>query len=264
MAICNLIKPLDKNNTGKFIMFSQYTEDLTKNNAEGFKYHVVPSKFIAAYIQYALNDEAVDWNEHIALILQNHFENGCAVCKNNKDIKWTPDMSANLFWNTMINQGIITTLKNKGDGTRVEWNSVKEFMYVNDINVQSYDVIDGMGYSEVYCYIPNDAKRIDYEISTVNANPRNIKSESNHLEGYPNKIVDNLRAINYSVDKTVEFQYENPKLGYKVNDNKEFDVNTIIVLYDINSVDDKGNVINLYKNIPMGIYLPGPDRKSVV
>ena len=46
MSKCNIFKPL-ASKTGEFLMFSQYTEDITKEQSMKSTYRVVPSKFVA-------------------------------------------------------------------------------------------------------------------------------------------------------------------------------------------------------------------------
>lgn len=236
MAICNLFKELSKP-TGEFLMFSQYAEDLTKNNAQGYKYRVVPSRFIAADIDFSklsYRPEG-DLDKDFPTYMRNYFENGCAVCKNSST--WTPETSSNLFWRAMVDGKLISFDKDY----------VKEFKCIEEINIQSYDVMSGMGYSEIYCYIPNSTKCTKYKYkkyTTTNYTPSNST-----LEGYDEKI----NPINYYYEKSIEFDFENGE----VDNVGKFNINCIILLYDIHSSDENGNITTLYKNIPLGIYLPG-------
>ena len=83
MAICNLFNRLDKN-SGNFMLFSQYVEDITHNYAEGENWKVIPSRFVALDINYnAINKSLVmpngeNLNEGIPKYIQNCFENACA------------------------------------------------------------------------------------------------------------------------------------------------------------------------------------------
>ena len=87
MAICNLFSDLTKN-TGNFLMFSQYTEDLTKYAVEQEAYKVMPSKFIAMDVNYSTVRENIEenkWNTtanglngDIPRYLQHYFDNSCA------------------------------------------------------------------------------------------------------------------------------------------------------------------------------------------
>lgn len=95
--------------TGTFLTFSNYVQDLTRWNATGEA--VTPSKFIAL------------------------------------DIK-----------DTSYLQGDIEKLK-ENLSTLVE-NYIR---YEGDINIHSYNEHEGVGYSEIYCHIPNDAKCFQYK-----------------------------------------------------------------------------------------------------
>ena len=46
---CNLFKPIGSGDAhvGEFLMFSQYTEDITKEQSMKSGYRVIPSKFVA-------------------------------------------------------------------------------------------------------------------------------------------------------------------------------------------------------------------------
>ena len=46
---CNLLKPVDSL-TGTFFMFSQYTQDLTKQYTQCDKWRCIPSKFAALHL----------------------------------------------------------------------------------------------------------------------------------------------------------------------------------------------------------------------
>ena len=111
MAVCNLFKKLTKN-TGTFLLFSQYNEDLTKMVTQPGSYRVAPSRFIALDVNYKnLGVEGSDLNVIVPQILQNNFENGCAylrsVYEGEFESKWTPEISKNLFWNTLLDSGLI-------------------------------------------------------------------------------------------------------------------------------------------------------------
>lgn len=245
MAICNLFKKLTNEN-GTFFSFSQYADDLTIHQSNN-SYKVIPSKFICFDVDYANFD-----NETLPLLLQNNFENGYAFLKNDPEFsEWTPKTTADLFWSST--QELFN------------FNGIFNSVYVGDINIQSYSSKDNIGYNEIYCYIPNDAKK------TIIENPFNnyeltINKEynDNYILGYDNndainfegllpldKVISNNQLINihsfiYTVNKTLNL--DNLK---ELND-KSFSFNTIVILYDI-CVDN--NII--YQNIPMGMYVTG-------
>jgi hypothetical protein len=135
MAVCSLFKKLTKT-TGEFLMFSQWAEDLTKNHSYGYKYRAVPSKFITADLdfskfKYAGTDS--DLNILFPNHLQNYFENGCAVGKNRNidEFDWDPNKATNLFWNTLLDSGLIS-IKYTGEEAYIS-----NLNYVGDINIHS-------------------------------------------------------------------------------------------------------------------------------
>ena len=82
MAVCNRFNELSSN-SGNFLMFSQYVEDITCNFVNSTSYKVVPSKFIALNIDYSLLNipsvgDSRDLNVDIPMYFQNYYENACA------------------------------------------------------------------------------------------------------------------------------------------------------------------------------------------
>lgn len=232
MAVCNIFKKLTKT-TGTFLTFSQYMEDLTASQTGSNTYKIVPSKFVA--IDCKAGDSNLD-NESFPLLLQEKFENGCACFKNQLN-EWNSNDSKILFWDTMFEDVI----------------ELEDIKYIGDINLQSYNTVDGMGYSEIYCHIPNEASAYKYNSFEKNRD-KEIKSESGELlEGFIKGELNGRERLskeyNYVLDKNdFGFQYEEKiKL-----DDKFFNINMIVILYDI-----KNNNNVVYEGIPMGIYITG-------
>ena len=123
MAVCNIFKELTKP-TGTFLTFSQYAESMTNTQQK-----VIPSKFVAINI----HRDSLS-NNLIPKILQNYYENGIAVIKNDTN-SWIDNYSKDLFWRTMFNHFI----------------SLDDIKYIGDINIQSYEEYGGTGYTEIYC-----------------------------------------------------------------------------------------------------------------
>ena len=266
MAVCNLFKKLS-NTTGEFIMFSQYAEDLTRNNSQGYNYRVTPSKFIATDINFTKfankYDTEKDLNISFPKYLQNYFENGCAYCKTYKGIEWNPNVFSNLFWNAMMEGELLTY--NQWPGTSNDENRyyIDEFKWIGDINLQSYDEKRGMGYSEIYCYIPNSAASTRYGC-TKYTQSNALKSINDVVEGYKEAdFTDDMisgagvSTIPYYPNQSIDFYHNKQEYGISVLNEDKFNVNCIIVMYDIYNIDDDGNSNTIYKNIPLGIYLPG-------
>lgn len=251
MAVCNIFNQL-KNSTGTFLMFSQYVEDLTRCGAQSIYYKVSPSKFITANINYFDPENGVEHNnDSIPRELQNRFENGCAVCRKELKDFWTPNQSTNLFWNALFDMNLLTK---DADGF------INEINYVGDINLQSYNEHDGIGYSEIYCYIPNEAKEQKCYCDVDNGNGDYLTSGET-IEGYSeNELGNDWEMIGdnllYYPNKSFEFPWSNDGVEFKVIESNEFNINTIILLYDILTKTDEG-FETLYKDVPMGIYFTG-------
>jgi hypothetical protein len=255
MAVCNIFNEL-KNSTGTFLMFSQYTEDLTRGATQKTYYHIVPSKFITANVNYENFN-----NTTLVLELQNKFENGCAICRKAMEEVWTPIHSSNLFWDMMFDSNLLTMKdykivdKNKSE---IFVNKIDEINYIGDINIQSYNEHDGIGYSEVYCYIPNDAKEYRYGRDVVDTIGDTYTS-GDVIEGYD---FDELNAGWTQIHEAINYHpYKETSILMDSDDvisidSDKFNINTVILLYDIYSVNQLGDEV-IYKNIPMGIYFTG-------
>lgn len=271
MAICNLFNDLTKN-TGNFLMFSQYTEDLSRYVVEHESYKVVPSKFLAFNIDYTnvknnINikelNTGLGLNSDIPKYFQNYFENSCAYLRGLSD--WAPYISSNLLWRTMVDMGMITLSEETEDKNSI----VNELRYVGDINIQSHDSIDGNGYGEIYCHIPVDAAAYEYHVKVDKSADENpITNSNNNLEGWDIPI-GKYSNIYYPYKKYIfEFDpvdyFDNPTalLNPSINRNypESYDINTIVILYDIyiQNLTTGEWVKNEYnKNIPLGIYFAG-------
>lgn len=182
---CNLFKPVD-NPTGTFFLFSQYTQDLTKQYSEPDTYRCLPSKFIALNLDFsnikAQND--LDRNQILGTVFQNYFENACTFLREQYTESpnlWNPEVSRTLLFQTLEKYKMLTydeTYQNddgqKNDGTTGKSYGAtdvlsKSIQYIGDINIYSnVSGEKGVGYNEIYCYIPNDAKCKDYNIVATN------------------------------------------------------------------------------------------------
>jgi hypothetical protein len=237
MAICNIFNTIT-NPTGTFFTFSQYTEDLTKaQTSPGYK--VIPSKFICFDVTYSSFD-----NNSFPTLLQQKFENGCAILKEELNENWNAEISKKLFWNQLNN------ILNENN-----------IVYFGDINIQSYSEQDGMGYSEIYCYIPNDAKKHESGISSKGESKNITRNSGDYVEGFSSKDDDYFsgkpsiklsNAIQYEYGKEIEYTKS------KDATDSSFTFNTVVVFYDIKNAD--GNII--YDNIPLGMYVTGMIDRS--
>lgn len=265
MAICNLFNKFN-NESGNFLLFSQYVADITQNYGESDNYKVVPTKFVALNIDYSkLKKEFVypnneDINSAVPKYFQNCFENACAWCRGNQSdnnflkyyTKWDPTISKNLFWNSMYNGGFITLSKDEANN-----DVVPEIMYFGDINMHSFNQHQGMGYDEIYCYIPTDSKQISCKVEKKFTTEREfIKPEekNNLLEGHTDYRTDNYPQ-EYYINQDFVFPFDED-IAVSYLPNKSYNINTIVVLY---SVFEKFNDdwVCKYDSIPLGLYLPG-------
>lgn len=262
MAVCNILGDIVKVN-GTFFTFSQYMEDLTRKLSNPH-ISVIPSKYIALNMTFRImsddgsNQYKFD-NQSFPKYLQDYFENGCAIYRTVMP-NWNPSISTNLFWNALFDSGLVTLKENTQNGLTSYY--VPEIMYVGDINLQSYNEHDGMGYSEIYCHIPNDAQKSIYSIKTQIDNSERFSSGET-IEGY---TMDELGGrgyisspITYYPKNTHEFSWEDNDLITTKTAEDSFNINTIIILYDIYN----GDVLES-SNIPMGLYITGKLKNGVV
>lgn len=273
MAVCNLFKKFTKE-TGNFLTFSQYADDLTKSATETVNYQIIPSKFVAMDIDYKNFGESDDYNTDIPKYLQNTFENSCAFLKSNlkKDIhgmEWNPQISSDLFWRCMVDSGILTIKDKEIQQNNISFkvSYIDQVRWCGDINIQSYDEKDGVGYSEIYCYIPNDAKSITYCCEQIleESNDSYIINNNNIIEGYTLKdfLYKGLLSgilippIYYNYKKKYDFAFLNDSYNKYDNDVDNFNINTIVILYDIVAKQSDGSYYKLYESIPLGIYFTG-------
>lgn len=266
MAVCNLFKDLS-NPTGNFLMFSQYVEDITRNYTDGDNWKVIPTQFVALNIDYAslknnsdfkrvvLNNGMYALNDGIPKYLQNCFENACAYGRVNHH-NWSPQISRNLFWNCMFDGKFVSTDKYGSDTSNVKY--VPEIVYYGDINMHSYNEHKGMGYGEIYCYIPTDAKKTNCQVITVDYDDRDfdVSNNSTLLEGFTDKTIEGYEQV-YAYNNDFTMEFDDASIG-RLNSSYDakYNINTIVVLYSVyNKLND--NWITLYDAIPMGIYFAG-------
>jgi hypothetical protein len=102
-----------------------------------------------------------------------------------------------------------------------------------------------MGYSDIYCYIPNDGKCMDINIEFNN--PDNTIESTTYLEGYPDKQMEETTYEWCSIKES-----NHPEIQIIPNTQESFKINTIIVLYDIYNGENK-----ISHDIPLGVYFTG-------
>lgn len=258
MAVCNLFKKFSKN-TGNILMFSQYTEDLIKGLTDP-NYKVTPSKFVAMDITYKKSNcfsNEYDLNVVVPTYFQNYFENTCSFLRQEMGQNWTPVMSSNILWRCLCksssmletDDSIYGVIDVEDDGVA---NSIN---WVGDINIQSYGIHDGMGYTELFCHIPTTAKKMKFKLSLDEISDDSILNPNTHIEGWPERqgdMLDNTISPTYcSASKKWDPVFLTE--GGEPQESNSFNINTVLILYDIiNSKKEK-----VYENIPMGLYFTG-------
>lgn len=261
MAVCNLFSDFN-NVSGNFMLFSQYVEDVTKGYTDGDNYKVVPTRFVALNIDYTnselINNIGKPFNNAVPKYFQNCFENGCAILRNDNTVDWDANISRNLFWNAMYNAGLIT-IENYGTEESNTY-YVPEIMHYGDISMHSYNEHQGMGYGEIYCYIPTSAEQIKCKANiAVNMNDRICKiNENTHAEGYDTEYIDSIsypQSFYYGQDFVMGFEDDTIERLTSSAETK-YDINTIVVLYSVFSkLNDKW--LPIYSEIPLGMYVTG-------
>lgn len=292
---CNLLKPVN-NLTGTFFSFSQYAQDLTNQYVNPDSYRCLPSKYIAMELDYSVIDgeDISERGKELGNIFQNYFENACTFLRANSE--WKPEDSRTILFQTLQKFGLMSV--KKIDNNQIS----EEIKHIGDINIYSYnDNEDGIGYNEIYCYIPNEAKCVNYllnESNTSNIKPATYdslyicgydgqtpfnglsynvvekKTEEGEEKTYPLYIDSYDGEFSYTVGKFVQRAAANEAEPSTVNafipnclestypsddvqrNYDKFNINTIVVLYDIVRKTSVGDQI-IHRNIPLGIYFTG-------
>ena len=267
MSVCNLFRELKKD-TGNFLSFSQYADDLTRYYVQHNDYKAIPSRFAVCNL-----DCSNLTNVSLPTKLQNDFENACAYFRSLDGDNYTPETAKNIFWSVF---GDI--LGNPKENTIDDSTTYKYFdaiKYIGDINIQSYEEKDGVGYNEIYCYIPNDAHCTQYEvIENPVVDIVNYKYEC--VMGYERSDVINgmldiviPSKMTYSRDCKHQLYHKSldsnisTLLPHTTNDRK-FEFNTVVVLYDIMSKNSNGDETIKYKDIPLGVFFTGTISDGVM
>ena len=297
MAVCNLFSELTCE-SGNFLMFSQYVEDLTRNMSVGDNWKVVPSKFVAMNLDYSffdpyMNNETINagkLNNILPEFFQNYYENGCAYGKNEEAYKnyieehedevfpewteWNPNKAKNFFWNSLFKSNLLSNSVHSGNYEEEILHYVPEIVYYGDINMYSYNEHQGLGYGEIYCYIPSDANRKFCQLVEEKDTYGNNTNQSETLEGFNTdeyKIGKYSKTYFYNPDYLISScnTDEITDLGTPLNlirngsDLNKYNINTIAVLYSIYvKQNDEWNVI--YSDIPMGLYITGKFRTEEI
>lgn len=294
MGKCNLIAP-PVNPAGNFILFSQYADDLTKQNQSKDFYRVTPSRYVLMNIGATGFD-----NKKFAEYMQNYYENSCSVARD-KDSNFNPNYSRVLLWKALFNTEIVSEIVGDsgsqqllssptddpyGEGRPSDpgFKFSADVLYCGDIDITSTRQIDGLNYNEIYISVPQGAQ-IDLCPFTMYGNGSiEYPYDSDRISGYPD---DKYPSATGWPSNRIEFDYAEPgyyadsKTGasqytYSIFNSGDFDssigeshasptvvpdsfsFNSVLVLYDVykRNVSDSKDV-EVYRDIPMGIYLTG-------
>lgn len=214
---CSLLKPVD-NLTGTFFLFSQYTQDLTKQYSNPDSYRCLPSKFIAMDLNFEnikQDTSSVDfYAKKLGNIFQNYFENSCSFLRNEYKDNWLPEYSRTLLFQTLEKYNLLTinNIKDVNGNVIEDAGLSKNIQYIGDIDIYSYnDNKDGIGYNEIYCYISNKAKCINYSFGKVSQDSSVFPYKNNQICGYENKTPYN--GLTYNVisgdNAYIDIEYKN-------------------------------------------------------
>lgn len=123
-------------NDGTFITLSQYYEDLTQYISEGQNYQPQHSYFECYNITYK-NPDGTPMTENDLYEELKQFEAQVLVHKRNQDNGYNSDNFTALFADHFMD----------GDDR-------KESICKVDITIKSHNIHDGIGYTELYCHLP--------------------------------------------------------------------------------------------------------------
>jgi hypothetical protein len=272
---CSLLKPVDSL-TGTFFTFSQYAQDLTEQYTNCDAYRCVPSKFVAMNLDYS--SITTNGAKKLGEIFENYYENACTFLRGNmteEGHKWKPELAMPLLFQTLEKYELLTIDDEQNTGSGIS----NQVQYIGDINIYSYDDNQGgVGYNEIYCYIPNNAQCNDYQM---------VQSEQETFHEYSSDYIcgygeESYNGLDWEVSGYIDTDanskncYGVGKYGEQLANStyvpdylrdetsavtprsgeeaEKFDINTIVVLYD---VVNKTNNSSIYKNVPLGIYFTG-------
>lgn len=268
--ICNRFKALDQQ-TGNFILFSQYVDDISKSTIDS-NYRVSPNKFICLDVDSTMINQAgtlvpeggFDDNEKLPGFFQNSFENGCSLLRNqNNNYIDSQKTSVNFWYNflKLIDFGFV--------GNDKQFSQVK---YVGNIDLSSWE----SGFADIILDINSGAHptkvTVDSDISQLTASSFNTTAYNNteidetyyvsgwgedDPEGAVNTVVGSTTTASAALDNiSIEGGSIFETLFTHSTDEQStnpFTFNTIIILYDV--FDGENHAI--YKDVPMGVYFTG-------
>ena len=289
---CNLFRPLS-NPTGEFFMFSQFTEDLSRQSTDGLRYRVSPARFAVLELNTSKLDGVDDrvvastptnsYNHAIAKVFQNYFENAYTIVREQLGQSWKPSYLNNILWTT-LKKYLLDDPVVEVDGNSVTNSYFKELKYIGDIPFYNNRDVDSMNYNEIYCHIPISGKEYKYFLTRDSGESTTPYSTTNtsYITGwtqanYPTSIgIDHTPIFDYTTTNSGSYRVLGadsliPKDLYSEDSNittreqiesELYTFNSIIIYYDIWDCSVSTNPVIKFKNVPMGIYFTGTVNMS--
>lgn len=253
----NIFKPINAGDTrmGTFFMFSQYTDDLTREQSMKGTYRVVPSKFVAVNLnidnaikhspelfqigvqqgakrgieedsgQYYLGGTIpIGINDIIPQILQSYYENSVAFFHNKKDgFVWDVEgrsYASELLWRTLEDWGLITLVRPSTSETP-DFEYYDEIKYIGDINIHSNRKIGNYSYDEIFCHIPSRDDEYYYPLNPMELTGYSIYGDCEEEEGiWNNGMLQEWSESSYPTGNNVlsntGVAYSNPDPVYRL------------------------------------------------
>lgn len=307
----NLFQELTNAN-GTFIQFQNYADDMCKQVANFEGWRVIPNKYMLVNIPEILTsgeefDAAMSTNskyeyktasnttpvdaKSIIAPFQNYFENSIAYIKENigemntsnrlserPSIEYSDEVVKSVFWQTMERFGLLgKTGQNFYDQTTFE-----NVNYIGDINIISSKDYAGSTNTEIYIYVPEDAKRTKYSFymdklemccgkydgemiygwdenslplnATLDSKPMLSRCGGLNIYGEPEYVsFGGYTTVMPEMDSLSDNYY-----GITADEQNDvsFEFNAIVLFYDIEYNND-GVIEKKHTGVPMGIYFLG-------
>lgn len=123
---------------GTFITLSQYLEDLTRYNSEGESYQIVPCSYECFNCDFGdLTDDPNEDPNEVILQKIKEFEDKIMKLKQSEEIEYNHET-----FNREFND---------------HFTFLQELVYKDVIDIKSHNLHNGIGYTEIYCHIPENA-----------------------------------------------------------------------------------------------------------
>lgn len=140
-------------NRGTFITLSQYVNDLTINRSEGSNYKVIPSKFAALNVNFSKSVNGSSLTDSSIIDYITKFENDQItkrIEKNYNSTTFATNFESSFF-----------------GSDKVFLDSEK--VYDGNVNIISTSEVDGIAYSDIYCYISDQVQSTSpsFNINTI-------------------------------------------------------------------------------------------------